>query len=59
MRQGESGDVVHFEVLTEGLSFIVRMNLLKILRDGLLDHFNGSVAAEAYWGSHHLTLGEL
>jgi hypothetical protein len=59
MREGESDDVSHFEVLTEGLSFIVHMSLLKILGDGLLDHFTDAAAAEAYWAGHHLTLGGL
>jgi hypothetical protein len=33
--------------------------LLKILRDGLLDHFANAAAAESYFDSHHLTLDKL
>jgi hypothetical protein len=59
MRQGIDRDVSHIEVLAEGLSFIVRSSLLKILRDGLLDHFANAVAAESYFSGHHLTLDKL
>jgi hypothetical protein len=31
-------------VLTEALSFIVRSSLLKILRDGLIEHFEDAAA---------------
>ena len=49
MRQGIYGDVSHFEVLTEGLSFIIRSSLLKILRDGHIEHFKDAATAEPYW----------
>ena len=59
MRRGIDLDVSHIEILAEGLSFIVRNSLLKILRDGLLHHFANAAAAESYFDSHHLTLDKL
>jgi hypothetical protein len=59
MRQGIDRDVSHFEVLTEGLSLIVRSSLLKVLRDELLDHFASATAAESCFDGHHLTLDRL
>jgi hypothetical protein len=59
MRRGIDRDVSHIEILAEGLSFIVRNSLLKILRDGLLHHFANAATAESYFDSHHLTLDRL
>ena len=59
MRQGVDRDVSHMEVLAEGVSFIVRSSLLKILRDGLLDHFANAAVAQSYFDGHHLTLSKL
>lgn len=39
--------------------FIIRTSLLKILRDGLLDHFADAGQAEAYFGAQGLTLKAL
>lgn len=39
LRDGINGRVTVQEVLFEAQSFIIRTSLLKILRDGLLDHF--------------------
>jgi hypothetical protein len=59
MRREIDRDVSHIKVLAEGLSFIVRTSLLKILRDGLLDHFANAGVAESYFDGHHLTLDRL
>jgi hypothetical protein len=55
MREGVAGDVVTIEVLGEAASFIVRQSLLRILRDGLLNHFEDAATAEAYFAKHGLT----
>jgi hypothetical protein len=47
------------EVLFEAQSFIIRSSLLKILRDGLLDHFTSAGASQAYFVAQHLTKSEL
>jgi len=54
-RQGLGGPVVIRDVLLEAISFIVRMSLLKILREGLTNHFTSASAAEAYFDSNELT----
>lgn len=59
LRHGINGDVVKAEVLMEAASFIVRTSLLKILRDGLLNHFANAVAADAYFGAQGLTKAAL
>jgi hypothetical protein len=43
------------EGLFEAINFIIRSSLLRILRDGLLDHFADATASEAYFGSLGLT----
>jgi hypothetical protein len=43
------------EVLVEAASFIIRSSLLKILRDGLTNHFIDASAAEAYFDANGLT----
>jgi hypothetical protein len=58
-RTGFNGPVQKREVLLEAASFIVRASLLKILRDGLIDHFADAGPAEAYFGAEHLTKSEL
>lgn len=42
-------------VLTEAASYIIRNSLLKILREGLLDHFADAMPAEKYFGDQNLT----
>jgi len=59
LRTGFNGPVKKTEVLLEAASFIVRTSLLKILRDGLIDHFADAGPAEAYFGAEHLTKSEL
>jgi hypothetical protein len=54
-RDGLNGGVVAMEVLVEAASFIIRNSLLKILRDGLTNHFMGASAAEAYFDANGLT----
>jgi hypothetical protein len=51
--------VTVYEVLFEAQSFIIRTSLLKILRDGLLDHFADAGPADSYFGAQHLTKSEL
>jgi hypothetical protein len=58
-REGINGDVTQCEVLTESASLIIRKSLLKILRDGLLDHFADATPAEAYFGAQGLTNSQL
>lgn len=55
LRMGLDGGVKRGEVLLEAASFIVRTSLLKILRDGLLNHFADAGPAEAYFGAQGLT----
>lgn len=55
LRQSFGGDVKRLEVLIEAASFIIRTSLLKILRDGLLDHFTDAAPAEAFFGAQGLT----
>jgi len=59
LREGVSGDVVAIEVLGEALSFIVRKSLLRILQDGLLNHFKNASTSEAYFSSQGLTKTQL
>jgi len=59
LRMGFNGPIQKREVLLEAASFIVRASLLKILRDGLLDHFADAVRAKAFFGAEHLTKSEL
>jgi len=59
LRVGFNGDVAKWEVLVEAASFVVRASLLKILRDGLLNHFAEAGPAEAYFGAQRLTRREL
>ncbi len=49
------GAVTILEVLFEAASFIIRSSLLKILGEGLLDHFADASAAEAYFDGNNLT----
>ena len=59
LRRGFNGPVKKTEVLLEAASFIVRASLLKILRDGLIQHFADAGPAEAYFGAEHLTKSKL
>jgi hypothetical protein len=58
-RRSFNGGVTKFEVLLEAASFIIRSSLLKILREGLLDHFADAAQAEAFFGGKGLTLSEI
>jgi len=55
VRDGLNGSGMFMEVLFEAVSFIIRTSLVKILREGLLDHFANASAAEAYFDGHDLT----
>ena len=54
-RRGFQEDVNAVAVSLESASFIVRSSLLKILRDGLLDHFASAAASENYFTRAGLT----
>lgn len=58
-RVGINGGVSKLEVLSEAASFIIRTSLLKILRDGLLDHFADAGPAEAFFGAQGLVKSKL
>ncbi len=58
-RRSFNGGITRFEVLLEAASFIIRSSLLKILREGLLDHFADATQAEAFFGGKGLTLSEI
>jgi hypothetical protein len=59
LRIGLDGGVKRVEVLLEAASFIVRMSLLKILRDNLLMHFADAGPAEGYFGANGLTNAQI
>jgi len=48
-------DLPKYVALTEGISFIVRQSLLKILRDDLLEKFADGPSSEAYFTANRLT----
>ncbi len=50
---GEDGSVI--TVLHDGLSFIIRASLLRILKNNLLEHFADGPASEKYFGAAGLT----
>jgi hypothetical protein len=54
---GEDGNVI--TVLHDGLSFIIRASLLRILKNNLLEHFADGPASERYFGAVGLTNSEL
>jgi hypothetical protein len=54
-RTGLNSEIVILDVLLEAASFIIRSSLLRILRQGLLDHFADSDHADAYFGAQGLT----
>jgi hypothetical protein len=55
LRNGINGSGTFLHVYFEAMSFIVRASLLKILREGLLDHFANAAASEAYFEANDLT----
>jgi hypothetical protein len=55
LRQGLDGALPVVVVLTEAVSFIIRKSLLRILQEGLLEHFASAQTAEAYFGAYGLT----
>jgi hypothetical protein len=59
LRHGFNGGVKKCEVLLEAASFIIRTSLLKILREGFLDHFADAGSAEAYFSGGNLTKSAL
>lgn len=58
-RVGINGGVCKLDVLSEAVSFIIRSSLLKILRDGLLDHFVDAGPAENFFGAQGLVNSKL
>lgn len=59
VRNGMNGSGMFMDVLFEAQSFIIRTTLVKILRDGLLDHFAGAAASEAYFDANGLTNSQI
>ena len=55
MREGVAGEVATIEVLGEAASFIARQSLLRILKEGLLHHFENAATADAYFAAQELT----
>jgi hypothetical protein len=55
LRRGMQGGINALGVLAEAQSFIIRISLLRILRDGLLNHFADAAPSEAYFGAQGLT----
>lgn len=55
LRQGLNGGLNVLAVLCEAQSFIIRASLMKILRDGLLNHFADAGPSEAYFAARGLT----
>ena len=47
------------QTLEEAASFIVRASLLKILKQGLLNHFKGGSESQAYFTAHNLVRSRL
>jgi hypothetical protein len=58
-RVGSWGALARNDMLMEAISFIVRRSILKILRDGLLHHFQDGPSSEAYFTAKGLTLRQL
>jgi hypothetical protein len=59
-RGGIGGEpVTLIEGMFEGLSFIIRSSLIKILEDDLLRHFESGTAANAFFTARKLTLDDL
>jgi hypothetical protein len=59
VRNSFGGSVCLYAMLFEAQSSIIRGSLLKILSDGLLDHFVDASSAEAYFGTQLLTRDKL
>jgi hypothetical protein len=55
LRDGLNGAGMFIHVLFEAQSFLVRTSLLRMLRDGLLDHFADAQSAEVYFAANGLT----
>jgi hypothetical protein len=58
-RDDANGPVPKVAVLIEALSFLVRMSLLKIMKDGLLPHFSDDTSLNAYYRSKRLRKADL
>jgi hypothetical protein len=54
-RQTLNGKLNRIEMLIENISFLVRRSLLKIMKDGLLAHFQDSPSSESYFDAQQLT----
>ena len=55
VRDSFGGGVSRYFMLFEAASFIIRNSLLKVLREGLLEHFTDAMAADPYFGNQGLT----
>lgn len=58
-RNGLNGEVNALDILIEAARVIVRSSLLKILREGLTEHFMSASAAETYFDANDLTLSKI
>jgi len=60
-REGVSftNEINRGDVLFEGLSFILRKSLLRVLRDNLLEEFKDRVSSRKYWKTLFLTRRDL
>ncbi|OFV93743.1 MAG: hypothetical protein A3F68_11525 [Acidobacteria bacterium RIFCSPLOWO2_12_FULL_54_10] len=59
LHSGLNGGLNVLQVLLEGVSFIVRKSLLRIIQDELLNHFANPEAAEIYFADADLTLSRI
>lgn len=54
-RQSLNGNLSRIDMLVESISFLVRRSLLKIMKEGLLTHFQDSPTSESYFDARQLT----
>jgi hypothetical protein len=59
VRDSFGSSVFAYAMLFEAQSFIIRASLLKILREGLSNHFADASSAEAYFAAQGLTRDKL
>jgi len=52
-------DISRVDVLFEGLSFILRKSLLRVLQDNLLEEFKDRASSRKYWKARSLTRRDL
>jgi hypothetical protein len=52
---GGTPDINRIGILFEGLSFVLRKSILRVLRDNLLEEFKSKSASRKYWSTRLLT----